>query len=899
MPPKNPPQPRKVDSSASAVQSQEDHRQWLDDTDFNLLCESLKVSDTVREGTWKIWQKFSADGCERIIKSEKVLGICIFLAAVELNDLTFTITELLKSTNLNVNTFTEYIKEMDINMDTITTKVNNAVTRLKTKYDTLCTLYQKFQRLFELIFIKEPSNIQISSDISPAALFKVTWITFLLVKGSVLQMEDDLVISFQLLLCVFAYYIKILSPSLLKEPYKSAISGKTDKTPERSSRRSRNRNTHVSKQEENDDVFEILCKENGCNIDEVKNINITTFVPFLDSVGISAANGIPEEPVLSKQYEDLYFNSKDLDARLFLDDDETLHPNMHGCVELEKTPRKNDPEEVNLFPPQTPVRTAMNTIQNLMNSLAYASDQPTPTLKAYFNNCTSNPTNAILERVQTLGQIFKQKFAEAVGPACAEIGFQRFKVGVRLAYRVMEAMLKSEEKRLSVQNFSNLLNNSAFHESLLACSIEVVMATYGSITRETDLSFPWILEVFKIEPYDFYKVIESFIKDEPSLTREMIKHLESCEHRIMESLAWRSESPIFELIKQSREREGHVDQPEPTSSLNQPLEHNHTAADLYLSPLRSPRRNVPTSRVIPTLPVPESNNVPAPQPQPTQRSTSLSLFYKKVYRLAYLRMNTLCSRLLPDHPDLEHLIWTLFQHTLQNEYELMKDRHLDQIMMCSMYAICKVKAIDLRFKTIVTAYKELPNTDQETFKRVLIRDGLHDSIIVFYNLAFMQKLKTNILQYATLRNPTLSPIPRIPRSPYKISNSPLRLPGGNNIYISPLKSPYKHPEGLLSPTKMTPRSRILVSIGEQFGTAEKFQKINQMLSSSERLRKRAAESSNAPKPLKRLHFDTDGPDETDGSKHLAQKLAEMTSTRTRMQKQKQDEEMDTTLKEEK
>ncbi|XP_074816866.1 retinoblastoma-associated protein isoform X3 [Natator depressus] len=280
-------------------------------------------------------------------------------------------------------------------------------------------------------------------------------------------------------------------------------------------------------------------------------------------------------------------------------------------------------------------------------------------------------------------------------------------------------------------------------------------------------------------------------------------------------------------------------------------------------------------------------------------------FTKKVYRLAYLRLNTLCLRLLFDHPELEHLIWTLFQHTLQNEYELMKDRHLDQIMMCSMYGICKVKNVDLRFKIIVTAYKELTNTNQETFKRVLIREGQYDSIIVFYNLVFMQKLKTNILQYASNRPPTLSPIPHIPRSPYKFSNSPLRVPAGNNIYISPLKSPYKFSEGMLSPTKMTPRSRILVSIGESFGTSEKFQKINQMVGSSDRQLKRSAEVSTAPKPLKRLRFDIEGQDEADGSKHLPgeskfqQKLAEMTSTRTRMQKQKLNDGTDTSATEEK
>lgn len=61
---------------------------------------------------------------------------------------------------------------------------------------------------------------------------------------------------------------------------------------------------------------------------------------------------------------------------------------------------------------------------------------------------------------------------------------------------------------------------------------------------------------------------------------------------------------------------------------------------------------------------------------------NFSLFFfsvSEVYLLAYLRLRTLFFRLLSEHPDLEPLIWTLFQHTLQNEYELMRDRHLDQV----------------------------------------------------------------------------------------------------------------------------------------------------------------------------------------------------------------------------
>ena len=37
------------------------------------------------------------------------------------------------------------------------------------------------------------------------------------------------------------------------------------------------------------------------------------------------------------------------------------------------------------------------------------------------------------------------------------------------------------------------------------------------------MAFPWVLSVFEIHGYDFYKVLESFIKAEPSLTKEVVK----------------------------------------------------------------------------------------------------------------------------------------------------------------------------------------------------------------------------------------------------------------------------------------------------------------------------------------------------------------------------------------
>ncbi|KAB1267660.1 Retinoblastoma-associated protein [Camelus dromedarius] len=435
-----------------------------------------------------------------IQKKKELWGICIFIAAVDLDEMPFTFTELQKSIETSVYKFFDLLKEIDTS-----TKVDNVMSRLLKKYNVLCALYSKLER--------------ISTEINSMLVLKVSWITFLLAKGEVLQVEDDLVISFQLMLCVLDYFIKLSPPALLKEPYKTAvipING-SPRTP----RRGQNRSARIAKQLENDTrIIEVLCKEHECNIDEVKNVYFKNFIPFMNSLGIVASNGLPEVESLSKQYEEIYLKNKDLDARLFLDHDKTLQA---------------DPTD----------RTVMNTIQQLMMILNSASDQPSENLISYFNNCTVNPKESILKRVKNIGHIFKEKFAKAVGQGCIEIGSQRYKLGVRLYYRVMESMLKSEEERLSIQNFSKLLNDDIFHKSLLACALEVVMATYSRSTSQnldtgTDLSFPWILNVLNLKAFDFYKVIESFIKAEANLTREMIKHLERCEHRIMESLAWLS-----------------------------------------------------------------------------------------------------------------------------------------------------------------------------------------------------------------------------------------------------------------------------------------------------------------------------------------------------------------------
>ncbi|XP_052218212.1 retinoblastoma-associated protein-like [Dreissena polymorpha] len=152
--------------------------------------------------------------------------------------------------------------------------------------------------------------------------------------------------------------------------------------------------------------------------------------------------------------------------------------------------------------------------------------------------------------------------------------------------------------------------------------------------------------------------------------------------------------------------------------------------------------------------------------------------------------------------------------------------HLLQIMMCSVYGICKVSDCEIRFKDIVKEYSTMPNALSDVYKQALLENGTHDSIISFYNRVFMQCLKNYILQFAKPVQPNLSPLPKPVNS--SLNSSPVySIPGRKNFYISPLKeSPFKPPS---SPSNMTPRSRKLYSFGELLGSAEKLKSINESM----------------------------------------------------------------------
>lgn len=78
-----------------------------------------------------------------------------------------------------------------------------------------------------------------------------------------------------------------------------------------------------------------------------------------------------------------------------------------------------------------------------------------------------------------------------------------------------------------------------------------------------------------------------------------------------------------------------------------------------------------------------------------KKGSSVALFFRKFYHLSFIRLQDLCKNLTIEDEILRK-IWTCFQQSIQNNLEeLMKSRHLDQIIMCIVYVVSKVRSFSV------------------------------------------------------------------------------------------------------------------------------------------------------------------------------------------------------------
>lgn len=791
-----------------------------------------------------------------------------------------SLTRLLRSCKLSLVQFFSKMKKW-ADMANLSQDMRNKVDRLERNFNVSTVIFKKFKPIFVDIF-KDPlsdpprqvrSRKQRRLPCTASDVFSFCWTLFIRVKGHYPAISDDLVNSYHLLLsCIDLLYGNAVMADRkdLLNPNFSGFSS-IKKTPT-----------------ELPCIIQHLCETHEGLVVEAKGIKEHWWKPHISRMmtkkilkgkpetlsGLLDVNNFKDnDKAINAEYEEYVLNVGDFDERVFLVEnasEEIGTPSVKSIagkelierMQTKKNLQKHLEETTTLAPATpltgrrylkdkesvnvTPVSTATQSVSRLHTLLAGYKTSPSEKLLDIFSECSRNPESAIMKRVKEMGEIFCVCYAQPTEDhpgSHIDFAKKRLQLGESLYFKVLENIILMERKRFHpLTDLSELLERDIFHRTLFACCLEIVLFSYNS-----QRTFPWILQSFEIQPYCFYKVIELLIRAEEGLSRDVVKHLNHIEEQILESLAWKYDSNLWNAIRSvglpipscedvslPSQMSGSQTTGPPPQLVSSPLAHpavrrisgierpiarkdpqspiGTTVAECFQSPtagtppssarrrlfgptqsntvavavpqtpaqntvgdqlptvtpatsaVMSPGRSysitlqpiqsdngityisIPTFTLSTTqIPVPATTTatgIPTPVATPEtttvnasvintativnkstnkpKRAGSLGLFFRKVYHLAGVRLRDLCDRLNILDEDLRRKIWTCFEYSLMQYTELMCDRHLDQLIMCAIYVICKVTREDKSFQEIMKCYRLQPQAASHVYRSVLM-----------------------------------------------------------------------------------------------------------------------------------------------------------------------------------
>ncbi|XP_009868116.1 PREDICTED: retinoblastoma-like protein 2, partial [Apaloderma vittatum] len=199
----------------------------------------------------------------------------------------------------------------------------------------------------------------------------------------------------------------------------------------------------------------------------------------------------------------------------------------------------------------TPVSIATYSLSRLHTMLAGLKNAPSENLEQILRTCSRDPSQSIANRVKEMHEAYCQSVQSEgeFSNFSKDVASKHFRHAEVLYYKVLESVIEQEKRRLGDTDLSAILEQDVFHRSLLACCLEIITFTY-----KPPGNFPCITEIFDIPVYHFYKVIEVFIRAEDGLCREVVKHLNHIEEQILESMAWKQESILWDRIRENENK---------------------------------------------------------------------------------------------------------------------------------------------------------------------------------------------------------------------------------------------------------------------------------------------------------------------------------------------------------
>ncbi|XP_026741759.1 retinoblastoma-like protein 2 [Trichoplusia ni] len=767
-----------------------------------------------------------------------------------------SLTRLLRLCNISLIQFFKKIKNW-MEMASMSTEFKDRISHLEHKFAVSTVLYRNFQPIFQEIFsglTNEPLKTSTkrrpkSQPCTTNALYEFTWCLYICVKGEFHKSAHDLVDMYHLLLAcldfVFGNAFMARRIDLINPEFKGLPSDwlKDD----------------FEMPETPPCVISTLCQiKDGLLVDAAatKEYNWKPVLKTFFEKAILKGEMDPPAGVLdigtfdsnlkslNNLYETYVLSVGEFDERIFLGEhaneqigtktkvsgDEisqviaTFGPSGRACHETPLTGRDylaRRGEEL------TPVSEAKNSLARLAAYLKQAKLQPSRDLYKLFNDCNVSVETVNTNLIQPCNKWMEQ-FASSLRETNSTssnetIGF-RCSMVTCLYYKVFEHIIKEEHRKKPQVSLNMLLTQETYQLAVYACCTEIVLHAYGVHS----MKFPRVLQIYGLSAFHFYKIIELVVQAVvEKLSRDVIKHLNAVEEEVLESLAWTSDSPLWDQLSRtpvppSNDVRVHDSPRRRNNGMQSPV---LAAFDHFLSPLADqakkqlfkdsikpgqsllvPTNNTPVKQEPSTSQPPQntSNGGDNTPTTPRRTNNSLILFFRKFYSLAVVRINDLCTRLRLTDDELKRKIWTCLEYSIMHQTQLMKDRHLDQILMCAVYVICRVSnnptnQVERTFAEIMRCYRQRPLADNHVYRSVLIKQGEGESspkrgdLINFYNHVYVQCMQNFALRFTGKHKDecSLSPLPA-GRGDAAWSPAGQRVSERHQLYVKPLTTPPPH-----------------------------------------------------------------------------------------------------------
>ncbi|XP_031332886.1 retinoblastoma-like protein 2 isoform X2 [Photinus pyralis] len=767
--------------------------------DINTITQAWQSFQTIQTNYSLEGEALHWLGCAVFVACRKTTTPTVSRSTVEGNCV--SLTSLLRHCNLSLTQFFNKITKW-ADMANLSEDFRQKIKRLEGNFAVSYNIFKKFTPIFNEIF-KGPIDMDLRSSrnrktkaplCTPTKVFEFCWTLFTTVKGQNPLYSEDIVMSYHLLqaCCDLAFRNAFLDnrKDLLNPSFPELPPNWSD--------------PNYIAPKEAPCIINYLCSKHDGIAAEVKYVkeyswkehikdlfskdilqgDEDTFTGFFDP-----ANFDSNLRNITKTYEAQLLNRGDFDERIFLAEyrrrlllKEQALKNANGSVfspmsysgdalvtessrsgenSLPGTPGSAKKVNPRTQMDSTPLSTATKSVARLQSLLAGRQSGPSELLLQILQGCKIDPTEKIATIIESLGDKFRTEFtrqSSSVPMITPDYANQRLQLAITLFYKFVENIFQKEKTLHS--DISHLAVQEIFYECTLACSLEIIIYSYNCQRK-----FPWILNALNVEPFYFVRVIELIVRSQDQLPRDAVKHLNMVEQKIIESLIWKSGSPIWRILSNSGENfpkfedialPGNMvhseEQPAPGQILRRSLNNQlqspgPSAVERFQSPISDVKKQLFKPSQTPTKtshavmvdkdgtkqlivlekPIDSTSTTPvkaegsSPSSGRPKKSGSLSIIIRKFYNLAYSRMKQLCNKL--DITDLKFTqkIWTVFEYSIRDHTHLIKDRHLDQLLMCAVYVVCKVTSTrEQKFAEIMQHYRGQPQASSHIYRNVLI-----------------------------------------------------------------------------------------------------------------------------------------------------------------------------------